>query len=133
MSEDAEATERVSIGLRGWTFDPDNVFDDDGELKSVDDIPEEDRLRVVRLTEIIGNACHVCMLRHPNEGWDVWKKADAVYGEPTTEVLVCDEHEPDFLYWYFEEGGEAYKGEEELPDEFHAWIRDGGEAPEGYS
>lgn len=125
--------EKVSIGLRGWRFDPDAVFDEDGDLKPVEEIPEDDRLRVVRLTEIVGNACHVCMLRNPEEGWSAWRKAEAVYGEPTHEVLVCDEHEPVFLYWFWEMGGESYRGMDELQTRFHGWVEDGGEAPEDYA
>ncbi|MDY7082656.1 MAG: hypothetical protein SXQ77_09685 [Halobacteria archaeon] len=124
--------EKVCIGLRGWKFDPDDVFQEDGELKPIDDMPEDDQLRIVRLSEIVGNACHVCMLRHPEEGWDEWVKADVVYGEPTAEILTCDEHEADFLYWFFEEGGKEYKGDEMMPDLFHKWVKEGGEAPEGY-
>lgn len=127
-----DESEKVSIGLRGWTFDPDDVFDDDGELKDLEEMPDEDKLRISRLTEIIGNACHVCMLRNPEEGWDVWEKATVVYGEVTSEVLTCDEHESEFLYWYFEEGGKAYKGDDKLPDKFHKWVREGGEAPPDY-
>lgn len=125
--------EKVCIGLRGWKFDPDNIFDAEGDMKPIDEIPEDDRLRVVRLREIIGNACHVCMLRNPEEGWDAWRKADAVYGEPTHEVLVCDEHEKEFLYWFWDEGGEEYKGENELQTRFHDWVEEGGEAPAGYT
>lgn len=124
--------EKIHIGLRGWKFNPKNVFDDDGELKPLKEMPEEDRVRVVRLSEIIGNACHFCMLKYPEEGWAKWKKADIVYGEPTSEVLLCDEHERHFLYWFFEEGGEDYKGEERMADAFHKWVNKGERAPEGY-
>lgn len=118
--------------MRGWRFDPEVVFTEDGDVKPLEEVPEPDRLRLVRLTEIIGNACHVCMLRNPEEGWDAWRKADAVYGEPTHEVLVCDEHEPVFYYWFWEEGGEMYKGEDELQREFHDWVEEGGGAPKDY-
>jgi hypothetical protein len=116
--------EKVSIGLRGWTFDPEDVFQVGGELKPVDEMPEEDRIRVVRLTEIMGNACHVCMLQHPDEGWDEWEKATVVYGEPTSEVLLCDDHEEVFERWFFDEGGESYRGTEELQRAFHDWVEE---------
>jgi hypothetical protein len=34
---------KVSVGLRGWRFDEEEIFTDDGELKPLDEIPEEPR------------------------------------------------------------------------------------------
>ncbi|MFB6283315.1 MAG: hypothetical protein ABEK59_05185 [Halobacteria archaeon] len=116
--------EKISIGLRGWRFNPDDVFDADGNLKSPEEIPEDQRERIARLPDIIGNACHVCMLLNPDEGWDEWTKATVVYGEPRHEVLTCDDHEPVFETWFFDEGGEALKGSDNLADTFHAWIKE---------
>ena len=115
--------EKVCIGLRGWRFNPDDVFDSEGRIKKPEDIPEGQRERIARLSDIVGNACHVCMLLHPDAGWDEWVKADVVYGEPRHEVLMCDEHEDVFETWFFDEGGKALKGSEELQYEFHEWVK----------
>lgn len=115
--------EKICIGLRGWKFNPDDVLTEKGELKALEEMSEHDRLRIVRLSEIIGNACHVCMLKNPEEGWDKWKKATVVYGEPTSEVLLCDEHESVFEIWFFEKGGKTYKGKEEMAEKFHEWLQ----------
>jgi hypothetical protein len=49
------------------------------------------------------------------------------------EVLLCDDHEPDFVYWFREAGGAEYRGSDDLGDAFHEWFLEGGEAPEGYA
>jgi len=56
-----------------------------------------------------------------------------VYGEPNGEVLLCPEHEPEFIYWFREEGGSEHAGELEFGDRFHEWVAAGNEAPEGYA
>lgn len=121
--------DKICIGLRGWKFDIQEVLDKNGELKALEEMSEEDKVRIIRLSEIIGNACHVCMLKNPEEGWDVWEKATVVYGEPTSEVLLCDKHESIFEHWFFNEGGKAYKGKEELQEKFHNWIKNSGFSP----
>ncbi len=48
------------------------------------------------------------------------------------EVVLCEAHEPDFLYWYREAGGDQYRGSEDLQDAFFTWFEDGGRAPTEY-
>ena len=124
---------KVSIALRGWRFDEDDVFEDDGELRPLDDMPEDTRHRIIRLAHISGDACDACWLIHGESEIDRANPGTIVYGEPMAEVLVCDEHEADFLYWFREAGGREYAGEAEFPDRFHEWFADGGQAPEGYA
>ena len=123
---------KVSIGLRGWRFDESAVFTDDGEIMPIDAMEYETRQRVVRLRQVIGSPCHDCWLLHGDENLDACNEAAAVYGEPLSEVVVCETHEPDFLFWYREEDGSEHRGEPELQDAFHEWFLDGGRAPEGY-
>ena len=124
---------KVSIGLRGWRFDEEDVFTDEGTWRPLEEIPKEPRHRLVRLQVVIGRPCHACYLIHGEEDKRRCREAAIVYGEPLEEVLLCEQHEPDFLYWFREEGGEALAGEEGLKDEFHEWFADGGRAPDGYA
>lgn len=123
---------KVSIGLRGWRFDEDEVFTDEGEFRPMDEIPEDPRSRLVRLQALVNAPCDACWLIHGDEKVHECNVAEVVYGEPLSEVVLCGEHESDFLYWFAEEGGDQFKGEEILQDEFHEWFLDGGRAPEGY-
>ncbi|MFO7923096.1 MAG: hypothetical protein R6U58_05330 [Bacteroidales bacterium] len=43
----------MSVGLRGWRFDEEEIFTDDGELKPLDEIPEEPRERLFRLVSLV--------------------------------------------------------------------------------
>ena len=122
---------KLSIGLRGWRFDESDVFDQGGELRPLDEIPEDARHRLLRLTAIVGEPCDACWLETGGDSREM-NQAAVVYGEPVAEVLLCRDHEPDFLYWFAECGGEAYAGSEALPERFHEWFDDGGRAPEGY-
>ena len=123
---------KVSIGLRGWRFEEEEVFTEDGEFRPMDRMPNDTRRRLVRLSALVGSPCNACWLIHGDEQLPECNVAEVVYGEPLGEVAVCREHEPDFLYWFAEEGGAAYKGQQELQDEFHEWFADGGRAPDGY-
>jgi hypothetical protein len=123
---------KVSIGLRGWRFEESEVFTDDGDFKPLDEIPEEPRERLLRLSYIVTEPCDACYLVHGEADKRRCNEATIVYGEPLDEVLLCDRHEADFLYWYREAGGSAHRGDPELRDEFHEWFADGGRAPEGY-
>lgn len=123
---------KVNIGLRGWRFDEDEVFTDDDEFRPIDEIPEDPRSRLVRLQALVGSPCDACWLIHGDENLQECNIAEVVYGEPLSEVVLCAEHESDFLYWYSEAGGSQFKGEERLEDEFHEWFLDGGRAPDGY-
>ena len=123
---------KVSIGLRGWRFDEDEVFTEDGEYRPMDEIPEDPRTRLLRLQALVGSPCDACWLIHGDENLRECNVAAVVYGEPLAEVVVCSDHEADFLYWFSEAGGSEYKGEDALQDEFHEWFLDGGRAPEGY-
>jgi hypothetical protein len=123
---------KVSIGLRGWRFEESEVFTDDGEFKPLDDIPEEPRERLLRLSRLVMEPCDACYLVHGEADKRRCNEATIVYGEPLEEVLLCDRHESDFLYWYREAGGSAHRGDPEMKDAFHEWFADGGRAPEGY-
>jgi hypothetical protein len=122
---------KISIGLRGWRFEESDVFDASGELRPLDEIPEDPRHRLLRLTAVVGEPCDACWLATGGDAREL-KQATVVYGEPVAEVLLCDEHESDFLYWFTERGGDEYAGSEALPERFHEWFDDGGRAPEGY-
>jgi len=123
---------KVSIGLRGWRFDEDEVFTDEGELKPFDEMPPEPRTRIIRLHRLVEAPCDACWLIHGDAEVHKCNVASTVYGEPFSEVVLCAEHEHDFLYWYREEGGREYRGEEDFEDAFHEWFADGNRAPEGY-
>ncbi|MFB6219782.1 MAG: hypothetical protein ABEH77_11530, partial [Halobacteriaceae archaeon] len=124
---------KVSIGLRGWRFDEESVFDEDGAFRPIDDIPEEERTRLLRLTTLLDRPCDACWLVHGDENVEQCDPPVAVYGEPTAEVLVCGDHEADFYYWYFEEGGRDHRGTEAFRDRFHEWFAAGHRAPDGYA
>jgi len=124
--------EKVSIGLRGWRFDEDAVLTDDGELKPYGEMEPEVRDRVSRLYRLVESPCDACWLIHGDAEVQRCRVAQAVYGEPFEEVVLCDEHEPDFLYWFLEEGGRDLAGTDEFEDGFHEWFLDGGRAPEDY-
>jgi hypothetical protein len=123
---------KVSIGLRGWRFDEDEVFTESGDFRPMDEIPPDPRKRLVRLQALVASPCDACWLIHGDAEVHKCNQSEVVYGEPLAEVVLCADHEPDFLYWFAEAGGEQYKGEQELQDEFHEWFADGGRAPEGY-
>ena len=124
---------KVSIGLRGWRFDEEEVFTESGEYRPMDDMSADTQHRLGRLTALVGSPCDACWLIHGDEDLQACNVVEVVYGEPLAEIVVCSDHETDFLYWYFEEGGEQYRGEEELQDAFHEWFADGGRAPDGYA
>jgi hypothetical protein len=123
---------KVSIGLRGWRFEEDEIFSDDEELKPLDEIPEDPRERLLRLVSLVEEPCDVCYLDYGEAEVHRCNEAEIVYGEPDGEVLLCPEHEPDLLYWFREEGGSDHKGSVEFADRFHEWVAAGNEAPEGY-
>lgn len=123
---------KVSIGLRGWRFDEDEIFTGEGDFRPVDEMPEDARKRLVRLQALVGSPCDACWLIHGDEAIHECNPAEVVYGEPHGEVVLCADHEPDFYYWFSEAGGDRYRGEQELQDEFHEWFADGGRAPEGF-
>jgi hypothetical protein len=123
---------KVSIGLRGWRFEESDVFTPDGTVRPLDEMPPDARERVLRLSALVESPCDACWLIHGDEGIERCRAADVVYGEPMSEVVLCSVHEPDFLYWYREEGGDAYRGSEDLEDAFYEWFADGGRAPEAY-
>jgi len=122
---------KVSIALRGWRFDEEAVFDEDGQIRPWDEISEDDQRRLVRLSVVRDAPCDACWLVHGDDV-DACNVPTVVYGEPYAEVVLCDEHEADFGYWYFEAGGERYRGTKEFQDAFHEWFADGGRAPEAY-
>jgi hypothetical protein len=124
---------KVSIGLRGWRFEESEVFTDAGEFKPLDEIPDDPRHRLIRLPILLDKPCDACYLEHGDEHVERCRQPTVVYGEPLAEVLVCDGHERDFLYWFREAGGREYVGDEEFADAFHEWYAGGNRAPEGYA
>lgn len=121
---------KVSIALRGWRFDEEEVFDEAGDIRPLEELPEETRKRLIRLKVVAGEPCDCCWLLHE-------RKADCnvarvVYGEPLSEVLLCAEHEKDFLYWFREDVGSMAKGEDNFADLFHEWFAAGNRAPDDY-
>lgn len=124
---------KVSIGLRGWRFEEDEIFTGDGELRPLDEIPEDPRERLLRLVSLVEEPCDVCYLEYGEAEVHRCNEAAIVYGEPDGEVLLCPEHEPDLIYWFREAGGTEYKGSTEFADRFHEWVAAGNEAPDGYA
>ena len=123
---------KVSIGLRGWRFDEEAVFAADGTVKPLANMNADARERIVRLSAMMGDPCDACYLRHGDEDIERCNPARAIYGEPLGEVLLCDDHEADFVYWFQKEGGKRLAGERELQSRFHEWFADGGRSPEGF-
>jgi hypothetical protein len=123
---------KVNIGLRGWRFDEEEVFDEDGEVRPLKTMEPDTRERIVRLADSMGEPCDACYLVYGDEESQQCKVARVIYGEPLGEVLLCAEHETDFFYWFREAGGKAYAGDTELQDAFHEWFAEGNRAPEGY-
>lgn len=124
---------KVSIGLRGWRFEESDVFDEAGEFRPLDEMPPDVAHRVSRLSALIGSPCDACWLIHGDENREACNVAAIVYGEPMAEVILCQTHEPDFLYWYREQGGDEHRGTPAFQDAFHEWFADGGRAPDGYA
>jgi hypothetical protein len=123
---------KVSIGLRGWRFEEDEVFDAEGTLKRLTEMPPDARERILRLTALIGEPCDACYIEHGDSEIEQCNVGAIVYGEPMGEVLLCDAHESDFLYWFREEGGEELAGTREMANGFQAWFDEGNRAPAGY-
>jgi len=123
---------KVSIGLRGWRFDEEAVLDDGRSLKPLARIPEEPRQRIARLATLVDKPCDACWLIHGETNGRQCNPAEIVYGEPLGEVVLCADHESDFLYWFREEDGSDLAGNRLLQNAFHQWFDDGGRAPEGY-
>ena len=124
---------KVSIGLRGWRFDEAAVFTDDGEFRPLDQVDDDTRRRLIRLTYLQGEPCDACYLIHGEADKKRCNEAAIVYGEPMEEVLLCSDHEADFLYWFREAGGSEAAGSETFRDQFHEWFAAGERAPEGYA
>lgn len=120
---------KVNIGLRGWRFEEDEVFDDDGTVKPLGTMDEDTRARVLRLTERLTDPCDACWLEFGQDDVTKCTQAEVIYGEPRGEVILCREHEADFVYWFRQVAEEAVIGTVELQDAFHAWFHDGGRAP----
>ncbi|PSP93315.1 hypothetical protein BRC91_10225 [Halobacteriales archaeon QS_4_62_28] len=122
---------KVNIGLRGWRFEEDEVFDE-GQIRPLGAMDEETRLRVLRLAERITDPCDACWLEHGSEGIEQCSPAEAIYGEPRGEVVLCSDHESDFVYWFRTVASEDLIGTLDLQNEFHEWFLDDGRAPEDY-
>jgi hypothetical protein len=123
---------KVSIGLRGWRFEESDVFAEDGSFRPLEEMPPDARQRLNRLTSLANRPCDACWLEYGEEEIERANAAQVVYGEPMAEVLLCDEHEPDFVYWFREEGGSNHRGSDDLDDAFYEWYLDGGAATDGY-
>lgn len=121
---------KVSIGLQGWRFEESAVFTDEGDYRPFDEMDADTRRRLVRLSVIVGAPCGACWLAYDDR--ERQREAEYVYGEPLAEVLLCATHEPDFVYWFREAGGDEHAGVDDFDDRFHEWYLDGGRAPDGY-
>ncbi|WP_232702020.1 hypothetical protein [Halobacterium wangiae] len=119
---------KVSIGFRGWRFDEDEVFDENGDYRPLKEMSEDTRERLGRLPLLADRPCDACYLSDGESD----NSPTAVYGEPGAEVLVCDDHEPEFYYWFLEDGGDEHRGTETLQDAFHEWFAAGNRAPDWY-
>lgn len=124
---------KVSIGLRGWRFNEKNMFEPTGDIKPLDEIPKDERLRLVRLMTLVEEPCDACYLIHGETNLRQCRTSEIVYGEPMGEVILCGRHEADFLYWFRRENGNDFRGRVELADQFYEWFDAGGRAPEGYA
>lgn len=124
---------KVNVALRGWRFDEAELFDEDGELRPIHELPPDTRERLVRLTVIAGEPCDACWLEHGDDNLEDCNVAQVVYGESLAEVVLCSAHETDFLYWFRQAGGADLAGEEGFDDAFHEWFLDGNRAPDGYA
>jgi hypothetical protein len=124
---------KINVGLRGWRFDEEEVLGEDGRVRPIGTMDEKTRHRIVRLAQRVTDPCDGCWLLHGPDQAERCRQGAAIYGEPGAEVLLCAEHEPDFLYWFREAGGSQYAGTIELAEGFHAWFLDGGRAPEDYA
>src|SRR6056297_2576915 len=123
---------KVSIGLRGWRFEESEIFTDSEEFKPLEEIPEDPRQRLLRLSRLVEQPCDACYLTFGEADKQRCNPSAYVYGEPMDEVVLCADHEPDFVYWYQNEGGSDLRGEPEFADAFHQWFADGNRAPEGF-
>jgi len=123
---------KVSIGLRGWRFEESEIFTDDEEFKPLDEIPEDPRQRLLRLSRLVEQPCDACYLIHGEADKKRCNPAAYVYGEPMDEVVLCADHEPDFVYWYQNDGGSDLRGDPEFADAFHEWFADGNRAPDDF-
>ena len=123
---------KVSIGLRGWRFEEDEVFTAGGEFRPLEEIPADPRHRLIRLPVLMDRPCDACYLIHGETEKRRCRAAEIVYGEPLEEVVLCADHEVDFLHWFREAGGSDRRGEETFRDDFHEWFAGGGRAPDGY-
>jgi len=122
---------KVSIGFRGWRFDEDEVFDANGDYREFDEMTDDASARLRRLPTLMDRPCDACYLLY-GEDHEERNTPAAVYGEPRAEVLLCDDHEVDFYYWFLEADGEQYRGTEELQSAFREWFADGGRSPDSY-
>lgn len=119
---------KVSIGFRGWRFDESDVFDENGDYRPLEEMSEDTRERLGRLPLLADQPCDACYLSDREDE----QSPTAVYGEPGAEVLVCDDHEADFYFWFLEDGGEQHRGTDALQDAFHEWFAAGNHAPDWY-
>jgi len=122
---------KVNIGLRGWRFDAD-VLNEEGRVRPLATMAPENRQRLLVLADRVADPCDACWLAYGDDKIEECNVAEVIYGEPGGEVVLCSVHEPDFLYWFREAGGDEYAGDRGLQEAFHQWLIDGNRAPEGY-
>jgi hypothetical protein len=123
---------KVSIGLQGWRFEESEIFTEEGEFRPLAEIPDDTRQRLVRLTYLHGEPCMACHCIYGDEQKRRCNEATIVYGEPMAEVLLCAEHEADFLYWFREGDGADTAGTDGVQTEFVNWFTNGNRSPDNY-
>ena len=123
---------KVNVGLRGWRFAEADIFTDEGLFKQLEEIPKDDRQRLLRLVSLVEKPCDACRLIHGEDEIHRARQAAVVYGEPNDEVVLCADHEADFLYWYQNDGGSEYRGSAAFDDAFEEWFDNDGRAPEEF-
>jgi hypothetical protein len=122
---------KINIGLRGWRFDED-VLNEEGRVRPLATMEPDVRQRLLVLADRVVDPCDACWLEYGQDRIEECNVAEVIYGEPRGEVVLCSAHEPDFLYWFREDGGSEYAGEIELQEAFHEWFVAGNRAPESY-
>jgi hypothetical protein len=124
---------KVSVGLYGWCFNESDIFNESGHFIPLSEMPLDTSRRMSRLTSIIGSPCDICWSIHGDKDLSLCEVARVVYGEPFEEVLLCFNHEKDFIYWFREEMGFEQSEKPEFKNMFYDWFSNSNGAPDSYT